>query len=67
MTKVIARYPIKIGEVLVPRGTAGEVADITDIQKDFPNIKYKNESEQVAVKFLGLKACIVHTSQLLFQ
>lgn len=65
MQSVIAKYPIKIGKVLVPAGTIGEVVDIKNIQEYFPNIKYKANSKQILVSFLGLKACIIHTSQVI--
>ena len=67
MTKVIAKYPIKIGNVLVPKGAVGEIVDIEEVRQNFPHISYELNSKQIAVSFLGLKACIVHTSQLLFQ
>ena len=66
MQKVISKYPIKIGNVLVPMGTVGEVVDVAEMRKYFPKISYKSESGQVAVKFLELNPCIVHTSQLVF-
>lgn len=67
MKKVVAKYPIKIGQTLIPKGTVGEVANIEEVRVNFPKIEYKNESKQVAVKFLGLKPCIVHLSQLTFE
>lgn len=66
MKTVISKYPIMIGGILVPQGTVGTIADIEDIRKDFPNICYKQDSNQIAVKFLELKPCIVHTSQVVF-
>lgn len=67
MKTVISKYPIKIGPVLVPKGTLGEVANIDEMRESFPNITYKNNSTQIAIKFLGLNPCIVHVNQIMFQ
>lgn len=66
MKKVITKYPIKIGNVLIPKDTVGEVANIEDVKKYFPKISYNPESNFIAVKFLELKPCIVHTSQVIY-
>jgi hypothetical protein len=66
MKKVVAKYLIKIGQTLIPKDTVGEVVDIEEVRANFPKIEYKEGSEQVSVKFLGLKACIVHTSQIVY-
>jgi hypothetical protein len=67
MKTVIAKYPIKIGNVLVPKGAVGEIVDIEEVRQNFPHISYKLNSKQISVSFLGLKPCIVHLSQLTFE
>ncbi len=67
MKTVISKYPIKIGDVLVPAKTVGEIVGVDEMRKYFPNISYKSDSSAVAVKFLELKPCIVHISQVTFQ
>lgn len=67
MKSVTAKYPIKIGKILVPKGTVGTIADIEEIRPHFPNIKCVEGSSQISVKFLDLEPCIVHISQLIIQ
>lgn len=66
MKTVTSKYPIKIGNVLVPKGTKGTLATLEEVKKIFPNIKENQSSNQIAVKFLDLDWCIIHKSQLIF-
>jgi hypothetical protein len=66
MKKLIAKYPIKIGNILVPKGTEGIMASLEEMQKIFPNIKYSSKSNQIGAKFFDLDPCVVHKSQVLF-
>jgi hypothetical protein len=63
--KVVAKYPIKIGKVLVPKGTVGTIPTLDEVKIIWPTIEYKENSKQLPVKFLGLSICIVHTSQVI--
>lgn len=66
MKSVIAKYPIKIGNVLISKGTKGETCDVIPIKikNDFPNIEFKEGSSQILVKFPFVDECIVHIDQI---
>lgn len=65
---VKAKYPIKIGKVLVSANTIGEVPDSLpeSLKTAFPGLKPKPGSKFVPVIFPGLEACIVHKDQLVW-
>ena len=63
--EVKAKYPIKIGKILIEKGTKGETVPLSDVKKIFTSIKCNKESNQMAIKFSGLDNwCIVHKKQL---
>jgi len=66
---VKAKYPIRIGYILVPKGTPGEILSTPTprILAAFPNIGKNPNSNQVVVKFPGVAECICHLNQLEFQ
>jgi hypothetical protein len=64
MKKIKLKYPMKISEILLPRGMVGDVVDIEEVKKDFPTIDYRLESNQIAVKFEKFQPIIVHKDQV---
>ena len=64
--EVIAKYPIKIGKILVPKGAIGIIATLEEVRKIWPNIGVVEGSTQIGIKFLDLDVCIVHKNQLIF-
>lgn len=66
MKTVKSKYPIKIGNVVIPKGVQGTISTLEEVKSVFPNIKENPNSNQIAVKFLDLDWCIVHKSQLIF-
>jgi len=64
--KVTARWPIKIGDTLIPSGEAGRTATLEEVQAVWPGIAYEAGSDQVAVIFRDFKPCIVLTKQVIF-
>jgi hypothetical protein len=64
--KVKAKWPIKIGDVLVPAGTEGEtVAPTARILEKFPGLREKPDGQMLLVKFPGLDECLVMPKQVL--
>ncbi len=62
--KVTARYPIKIGSVMIPAGTTGSIVAITDrIRSTFPNLRHAADSPYLLVKFPGVLECLVTKAQ----
>ena len=64
--KVKAKYPIKIGKVLIAAGSVGETVSLNEVKLVFPNIKENKTSNQIAVRFPGLDWCLVHRKQLIW-
>lgn len=64
MQQVKAKYPIKIGDVLVPKDTVGELVSVAVVMIKFPGIKSDADSAFVAVQFPGLDWCIIPKKQL---
>lgn len=64
-TPIRARFPIKIGQTLVPAGTEGfAFHDVPEsIQKVFPNMGIKVNGF-VCVEFPGLEPCLVLRKQI---
>ena len=51
---VRSKHPIKVGDVLIPRGEIGELVNLNDssiVDEYFPNIKDNMYSKQALVKF----------------
>jgi len=67
MTSVTAKYPIKIGNTLVPKGTVGFIPNEPSdrIKSTFPNLVPNKDSQQVLVKFPNVDECIVHRTQVI--
>lgn len=64
--KVKARWPIKIGDTLVPAGTIGEImAPTPRILAAFPGLAEKPGGAFLLVKFPGLDECLVMPKQVL--
>lgn len=61
---VRSKYPIRIVETLVPRGTVGEVPTLAEVQEKFPEIKTNLDSDLIAVRFPDLDWCIVPRRQV---
>lgn len=64
--KVKAKYPIKIGKVLVVKDSIGETIGLEEVRLVFPNITENKASTQIAVRFPGLDRCLVHRKQLVW-
>lgn len=64
MQQVRAKYPIKIGDALVPKGTVGELVSVSVVVVKFPGIKADPNSPFVAVQFPGLDWCIIPKKQV---
>jgi len=64
MQQVRAKYPIKIGDTLVPKGTVGELVSVSVVMIKFPGIKSDPASPFVAVQFPGLDWCIIPRKQV---
>lgn len=64
-----AKYPIKICNVLVPKGATGEiiVEPTTRIKETFPNLQYKKNGVLVLIKFENVLECLVHKDQLIYE
>jgi hypothetical protein len=63
--KVKARFPIKIGDVLVTPGTVGEVVKPTPrILAAFPGLSEKPDGAFLLVKFPGFDECLVMPKQV---
>jgi hypothetical protein len=69
MMKVRLRYPAKLGDVLLPKGTEGEVINIADsprIQQAFPAIAHNKVSTICIVRFPGQEDCLFEKKHLEF-
>lgn len=64
MQQVRAKYPIKIGDALIPNGTVGELVSVATVRVRFPDIKPDENSPFVAVQFPGMEWCIIPKKQL---
>jgi len=64
--KIYTKYPIKIGEIIVPKSTEVKLADINNVRKVFSDINYKINSDFVAIEILDLECYIVLKKQLTF-
>lgn len=67
--RVIAKYPIKIGKILIPKGTEGKtksLAESPEIKDFFTEIKEEINGAYCIVSFPGTKDCLVYPSQLVF-
>lgn len=63
--KVKAKWPIKIGDVLVPAGTIGEtMAPTPRMLEKFPGLAQKPGGAFLLVKFPGLDECLVMPKQV---
>lgn len=52
--KIKAKYPIKVGNVLIPRGEIGttvKIEDAENVRRAFPNLKEKGNSDLYLVQF----------------
>lgn len=65
-TTVKAKWPIRIGDVLVPASEIGRIATLEEAKTVIPGIEYKPGSNQVAVVFRDWKPCIVYKKQLVY-
>lgn len=67
MKEVSAKYPIKIGKMLVTADTVGKIADMEEVRNVFPGFgKSGKGGDFVAVSFPGLDWCVCHVKQLIF-
>lgn len=64
---VRAKYPIKIGAVLVPAQTVGEVLPqpTPRILESFPNLKFTENGQMYLVKFPEVPECLVRKDQVI--
>ena len=65
-TKVTAKYPIRVGTVMIPTGTWGDITTLEEARKLFPGIEPIEGSKQLCVKFPNVNPCIVHVDQVKF-
>tara|TARA_R110000772_G_scaffold249530_2_gene363854 strand:+ start:36471 stop:36695 length:225 start_codon:yes stop_codon:yes gene_type:complete len=69
--KIVAKFPIKCGEILIPKGVTGYVLDepTSRIKESFPDIKFNSESNQILVQFnyRDTKEIIVHKTQIEYE
>ena len=66
MKRIKSKYPFKIGETLINKGEEGRTATLEEMQKIFPNISYKKESNFCGVVFRGFSPCLVLLKQIEF-
>ena len=64
--KILTKYPLKIGNILVPAQTEVKIADIKEVRKVFPKMEYNEKSESIAIQILDLPFHIVLKKQLQF-
>jgi hypothetical protein len=69
--KVKLKYPAKIGDTLLPKGTEGVVVDISQsprIQQAFPGIMHNHQvSNMHIVRFPGQEDCLFEKKQLEYE
>lgn len=69
MQKIKLKYPLKIGNVLVPKNTEGYVLnDITKrMMESFPNISFNDESNQLLIQldYQNIQEIIVDKTQVI--
>ena len=61
---ITARYPIKIGTVLIPKGEPGRLATLAEARTTFPAISVKPGAPFLSVIFRDLAPCLVLKKQV---
>jgi hypothetical protein len=64
---VVAKYPIKVGDTLIPKGEEGRLATLEEVRDTFPRIGYVEGASYYGVVFRNLKPILVDRSQINFQ
>lgn len=64
MTRVTANYPVKIGDVLIPKGEVGRLATLEEAQAKVPGIEVRTGSPFLSVVFRDLDPCLVLRKQV---
>ncbi len=60
-----AKYPIKAGKILIPKGMEGKIISLTTrVRESFPNLKESETGEMYLVKFEGVEEILVDKSQI---
>jgi hypothetical protein len=67
--KVKLKYPAKLGDVLLPKGTEGVIVSIAEsprMQQAFPGVMHNAVSTMHIVRFPGHEDCLFDKKQLEF-